>query len=237
MNTSRTVAGLSLRDTEAFIFDVEGTLVDTVVPTLRCWSETLAQFGFEFRTSDLRPYSGMDGRDMLGRLIPQSKLHAVQARILKVQGTLYREKFLELAQPIPGVRELFACLKERGYRVALATTCEPDELKRYCALINACEFIDVIACGADVNKGKPHPDLIALALKKLRKRNASAAVMVGDTPFDAMAALAAGTKAVGVLTGYFPAEDLHQAGAQEVFRNPTELLSRLQEEPEIQAAS
>ena len=63
------------------IFDIEGTLIDTVLPNLRCWAETLERFGFTFNTADLHRFSGMDGAEMLEQIIPQRDLRDLRAHI------------------------------------------------------------------------------------------------------------------------------------------------------------
>ena len=100
------------------IFDVEGTLVDAVLPTLRCWTETLGRFGFTFNTADLHPFSGQGGAEMLEQIIPQRELGDLRTRILADQGRCYREQFIDTVQPIPGTLELIVEIKRLGVRVA-----------------------------------------------------------------------------------------------------------------------
>src|SRR5437868_1422697 len=109
------------RSASAFIFDVEGTLVDAVMPTLRCWRETLEAFGCSVQLVDLHRYSGMDGGEMLDRLLPQRLPKAVKQEILERQGGRYRKDFLPGVQAFPGVRALFEYLRAEGFRIALGT--------------------------------------------------------------------------------------------------------------------
>jgi phosphoglycolate phosphatase-like HAD superfamily hydrolase len=97
-------------------------------------------------------------------------------------------------------------------------------------LLNVDDLIDSMACGGDVDHGKPDPRLVGLALRKLRVP-AGEAVMVGDTPYDAEAAFGAGTRAAGVLTGGFSREVLAEAGCFVVARDLPELLACLETEP------
>ena len=191
--------------TRVLIFDVEGTLVDCVAQTLESWRETLADFGLSFSTGQLHVYSGMDGGEMLDLLLRGSKAHTLKDEILKEQGVRYREKFLPTVAPLPGIRPLFANARELGWRIGLATTCQPDELERYGTLVEAFDLVEGIACGQDVKRGKPHPDLYLLALQRLGV-DARQAFAVGDTPYDAIAAAHAGlVGSIGVLTGGIPA--------------------------------
>jgi phosphoglycolate phosphatase-like HAD superfamily hydrolase len=216
------------------IFDVEGTLVDSVLPTLRCWTETLGRFGFTFNTADLHPFSGMSAAEMLEQIIPQGELRALRARILVDQGRCYREQFIDTVQPIPGTHELITEIKRLGIRVAAVSSCQRDELVHYCKLMKAEQLFDALACETDVSKQKVRFDLIDLALKRLRIRDRAKTIMIGDTPFDAIAARRGGVAPMGVLTGYFSAPELLSAGCSAVFRKARELLEILNR-PEVRA--
>jgi HAD superfamily hydrolase (TIGR01549 family) len=209
------------------IFDIEGTLVDTVLPNLRCWAETLGRFGFTFNTADLHPFSGMHGAAMLEQIIPQRGLRDLKSRILDDQARCYREQFIDAVQPIPGTHELIAEIKRTGIRVAAVSSCERDELVHYCKLMKAEHLFDALACGTDISKQKSPPNLIDLALKRLRIRDRAKTVMIGDTPTDAVTARQAGVVPFGVLTGYFSASELLSAGCSGVFTKARELLEIL----------
>ncbi|HZE53754.1 MAG TPA: HAD family hydrolase [Bradyrhizobium sp.] len=199
----------------AFIFDVEGTLIDCVPQILRCWGETLAAFGVPVSSMDLQRLSGMDGDEMLTMLVPHLDENA-RKDILKAQGERYRAVYLPRVQAFPGVREAFSEIKSQGARIALATDCQPDELKRYRGLINADDLIDAVACGDEVSKGKPAPEVVEIALQRLGRTPATLATMTGDTPFDAQAARRAGANAWGTLSGGHTSASLIDAGCSVV---------------------
>jgi phosphoglycolate phosphatase-like HAD superfamily hydrolase len=198
----------------AYIFDVEGTLIDCVAEILQCWSETLAGFGVPVRSMDLQRLSGMDGDEMLAILAPELDEHA-RKDIVTAQGERYRAVYLPRVQAFPGVRAVFTAIKSHGGRIALATDCQADELKRYRSLVNVDDLIDAIACGDDVSRGKPDPALVELALDHLGAP-AAFATMIGDTPFDAQAARSAGVNAWGTLTGGHARSSLIDAGCSVV---------------------
>src|SRR5882724_4327344 len=150
----------------AYIFDVEGTLIDCVAEILRCWSETLAAFDVLVPSKDLQRLSGMDGDEMLAILAPGLDGDA-RKDILTAQGERYRKVYLPRVRAFPGVGAVFTAIKSRGGRIALATDCQADELKRYRSLIEVDNLIDAIACGDEVSKGKPDPALVELALHHL----------------------------------------------------------------------
>jgi phosphoglycolate phosphatase-like HAD superfamily hydrolase len=212
-----------------YIFDVEGTLIDCVPEILRCWSETLSGFGLAVPSAQLQLMSGMDGDEMLATLVP-SLDKRTRKKIVTAQGEQYRATYLPLVQAFPGVRAVFAAIKSRGGCIALATDCQADELRRYRSLINADDLIDAIACGDEVAKGKPDPGLVELALDHLGGASASFATMIGDTPFDAQAALSAGAAAWGTLTGGHRRSSLIDAGCSVVVSSVGDLARYFQRE-------
>jgi phosphoglycolate phosphatase-like HAD superfamily hydrolase len=199
----------------AYIFDVEGTLIDCALQSLQCWHETLASFGLPVPMVSLQRLSGMDGDEMLATLVP-SLDESARKKILTAEGERYRAVYLPQVRAFPGVRAVFTAIKSLGARIALATDCQSDELKRYRSLINVDDLIDAVACGDEVSKGKPDPALIELALDHLGGMSAVSATMIGDTPFDAQAARRAGATAWGTLTGGHPKSALIDAGCSVV---------------------
>jgi phosphoglycolate phosphatase-like HAD superfamily hydrolase len=187
-----------------------------------------------FSIKQLHPFSGMDGGEMLNILLRDNKAIDLKKEILKKQGQRYREKFLASVAPFPGIRGLFENIKQRGWRIGLATSCQPDELRHYDSIVNVCDLADAIACGQDVKRGKPYPDLHEAALQRLGTRGPQA-VSVGDTPFDAIAASKAGiARIVGTLTGGFSEVTLRAAGCGLVLNQTTDFLERIGLEESLQ---
>jgi HAD superfamily hydrolase (TIGR01549 family) len=195
----------------AYIFDVEGTLVDSVQQSLLSLQEALADFGIGAIPYEvLQLYSGLDGDQTL-QLIAPDLLEADRKKVLEARGKLYERKYLARVKAFSGVRDVFEALTRDGGKIALATDCKGPALKHYLSLLQVDDLIDSVACGDDVEHGKPDPRLIGLALTKLGIP-AREAVTIGDSPYDAEAASGAGTAAAGVLTGGFSQEALTEAG-------------------------
>lgn len=221
----RAIAKPYALDAQVWVFDVEGTLVDAVMPTLRCWRGTFEMFGHEVGLAELHRLSGMDGKEMLAKLLPRVSPREREEMINR-QGARYREEFLIDVPAFRDVRALFEALKRRGCRIALATDCQRDELRHYLEVTGIEGLPDALACGDDVRRGKPAASLIDLALRRV-KAGRKPAVMVGDTPFDAKAARKAGIASIGLLTGHFAERDLVEAGCGAVFRDPAALLEAI----------
>jgi phosphoglycolate phosphatase-like HAD superfamily hydrolase len=207
---------------EVFVFDVEGTLVDAVMPTLHCWRETLLSFGEDIPLDTLHSLSGLDGKLMLARLLPGVSA-ADRDTMVEQQGARYRREVLPHVKPFAGVRDLFEELRRRDRTITLATDCQKDELRHYLAITGVSDLVDGFACGDDVECGKPAPDLVRIALERV-SAGGKPSVMVGDTVFDAQAACAAGIASVGVLTGQIAEDALRAAGCAAVFPDVTALV-------------
>jgi phosphoglycolate phosphatase-like HAD superfamily hydrolase len=209
-----------------YIFDVEGTLVDSVRQNLLSLQVCLADFGISVPYELLQLYSGLDGDQTLQLVAPD--LNAPERQVvLEAQGRMYEAKYLGSVKAFAGVRDVFGALREGGGRIALATDCKGPELSHYRSLLNVDDLIDAMACGDDVEHGKPDPRLIGLALGKLGI-SAGQAVMIGDTPYDAEAASGAGTAAAGLLTGGFAKQALLEAGCFVVANELRELPAGLE---------
>jgi HAD superfamily hydrolase (TIGR01549 family) len=206
------------------IFDVEGTLVDCASQNTESWRVVLEEAGHSYAHETLHRYSGMDPGDMLS-LLMRGLTDDEKKRLQQAQGDHYRANFLPQVKAFPHVRDVFEQLRSTGHRVGIATTSSGDELALYFELTGVKDMVDAIACGDDHTRGKPHPDLFRLALQRLGlRKNATA---VGDTPYDAISAGRAGMRAIGTLSGGFPARELEEAGCQGVFRELPELLKLL----------
>jgi HAD superfamily hydrolase (TIGR01549 family) len=205
------VAAASCLQAPVVLFDVEGTLVDAVPGTLQCWRETLSEFGHDVAVRTLQRMSGLNGTDMLMQLLPGVAPEEARG-LLDSQGQRYRFRYLPEVKPFAQAAHLVEMLRRAGKAVGIATDCSRDELEYYLDLTGLRGRIDATACGNDVKQGKPHPDLLQLALKKLRARGRDA-VMIGDTPFDVLAARSVHAEAIGVLTGGFAPEEFAKVGA------------------------
>jgi phosphoglycolate phosphatase-like HAD superfamily hydrolase len=206
-----------------YIFDVEGTLVDSVLHNLRSFQEALEQAGLTVPFTTLQLYSGLDGDQTLQIIAPD--LNEAQRKvILHAHATIYETQYLQSVKAFGGVREVFETLTRHGGRIALSAECKGPQLKRYLSLLDVDEFIVATACGDDLEHGKPDPRLVGHALRKL-KLTGSEAVMIGDTPYDAEAATEAGTAAAGVLSGGFSGEALRGAGCFAIANEVSGLLT------------
>ena len=217
---------------QAVLFDIDGTLVDSVDLHAKAWQEALAHFGHRIAYEDIRAQIGKGGDELLPVFLSQDEIARRGKTIEDFRGDLYKREYFERVRPFPGVRELFQELLRRGLRIALASSAKGDELKTYERIVHVEDLIHAETSKDDASRSKPHPDIFAVALQRLgpgldRER----VFVVGDSPWDAIAAKRCGLRTIGVLCGGFPEQDLREAGCVAIYRDPQDLHGRLDESP------
>ncbi|WP_329461557.1 HAD family hydrolase [Streptomyces sp. NBC_01431] len=209
----------------AALFDVDGTLVDTNHLHVTTWWEAFRQAGHDVAMHDIHRSIGLGSDDLVARLLGEDRDRDKDEALSAAHTTLYATYF-ERIPALPGARDLLRELAGREWRIVLATSAGGAELAALRRAIDADDVIAGVASADDVAEGKPAPDPVHRALE-LAKTDPADAVFVGDTVWDMKAARAADVRAVGLLAGGIPRADLEEAGAQVVYGDTAELLSRL----------
>lgn len=210
---------------DAAIFDVDGTLVDTVDLHAACWVETLRDFGIEAGFDEVRGQIGKGGDMLLPVFVPEPVLKARQEEMEAARAALFAEDYLSRARPFPGVRPLFERLRAEGLRIALASSGKAEEVEHHKEMLGIADLLDAGTTSEDAERSKPFPDIFQAALDRLGLAGEPArALVVGDTPYDAEAAGKAGLRSLGVLCGGFPEASLREAGVEAIYRDPAHLL-------------
>jgi phosphoglycolate phosphatase-like HAD superfamily hydrolase len=217
-----------VRETEligAVIFDIDGTLVDSVDLHAQAWQETLAYFGYPVDFAAVRSQIGKGGDQLLPVFLSQEEINACGKQIEAYRGELFKEKYLPHVRGFPAVRQLFERIRVNGQRIALASSAKADEILTYKEIARIEDLVDEETSADDAEKSKPHPDIFEAALGRLGIA-ASEAIVVGDSPYDPEAAGKIGLRTIGVLCGGFPEEDLRKAGCIAIYRDPADFLIR-----------
>jgi HAD superfamily hydrolase (TIGR01549 family) len=216
---------------EAVIFDIDGTLVDSVDLHAKAWQEALQNFGHDFPYERVRHEIGKGGDQLLPDLLSPKVVKSQGEQIMKYRGELFKRKYLSEVRAFPGVRELFERIRADGKQIALASSATSDEIAIYKKIANIEDLVDVVASADDAEKSKPHPDIFDATLEKLGGISPANVIVVGDTPHDAVAASKARLLTVGMLSGGFPEAELLAAGCIAIYRDPTDLLACYDESP------
>ena len=206
------------------ILDVDGTLVDTNYQHAVAWYRAFRQHEIVLPIWRIHRHIGMGGDQLVAALTNEQTERERGDDIRAAEMPLYLALIEEVAA-MAGSRELVEQLKARGHAVILASSAKQDELDYYLDLLDARALVDGWTSSADVQATKPHPDLVHAALDKAGHEDA--AVMVGDTPWDIIAAKDAGVPTLAVRTGGFGVDELNEAGAAGLFESVRDLCERL----------
>jgi HAD superfamily hydrolase (TIGR01509 family) len=216
---------------KAILFDIDGTLIDSVDLHARAWQEALADFGYEVGFEAVRSQIGKGGDQLMPVFVPKDDLERRGDELESHRSELFKRKYLPDIRPFPGVRSLFEQLRADGKTIVLASSAKADELQRYARIAEIEDLVDATTSSDEVERSKPFGDIFAAALGKAAPTRAEEALVVGDTPYDAQAAGKVGIRTVGVLCGGFPEAELRAAGCVAIFRDPADLLARYEQSP------
>jgi HAD superfamily hydrolase (TIGR01509 family) len=215
----------------AVIFDIDGTLVDSVDLHAKAWQETFAHFGHEVAFAEVRSQIGKGGDQLMPVFLSQEELDRRSDEIEAYRSDLFKTRYLPQVRAFPAVRQLFERILANGQQIALASSAKADELASYKKIAGIADLVDEETSSDDAERSKPHPDIFEAALSRLGGMDPSEAIVVGDSPYDAEAAGKIGLRTLGVLCGGFPEQDLSRAGCIAIYRNPADLLSRFEQSP------
>jgi HAD superfamily hydrolase (TIGR01509 family) len=214
---------------KALIFDLDGTLIDSVYAHTYAWQKTLEEFALHVPAWSIHRRIGMSG-ELLVKAVAREQGRTLRKADIKRLGDRHTSLFHRIApvcSPLPGARALLAFLRKEKIAHGIATSGKRSEFKKSLdalALSPAAVVID----GDMVAEVKPEPDLFLLCQQKLQVEPAQCLV-VGDAVWDVHAARRAGILSVGLLTGGFGEQELYNAGAMRVFKDAGELLSGIDE--------
>jgi HAD superfamily hydrolase (TIGR01549 family) len=213
----------------AFIFDLDGTLVDSVYQHVLAWREALEAVGIELAVWRIHRRIGMSGSLLVNALLRETGRTVTTVDISKIQ-QLHGEAYDRLARHVrllPGTRELLSYLSERGVRWAIATSGRLENARPALDLLRIGGEISVVTRD-EVQNTKPDPDLFIAAADRLGVQVESA-VVVGDSIWDMLAARRARALGIGLLSGGYGEDELDRAGSYRVYADPADLLNHLDE--------
>jgi HAD superfamily hydrolase (TIGR01509 family) len=220
----------SLRQESAFIFDLDGTLVDSVYQHVLAWHEALEHEGIELSVWRIHRKIGMSGGLFTNMLLRETGLDLDADRVDRLQrlhADAYNRNSREI-RPLPGARALLQTLSDTGIPWAIATSGRMETAGPVLENLGV-NLSRVPVITRDLVKyAKPDPDLFLAAAEKLGISPDTASV-VGDSVWDMLAARRARSLGIGLLSGGYGMEELERAGAYRVYEDPADLLKHLDE--------
>jgi phosphoglycolate phosphatase-like HAD superfamily hydrolase len=213
---------------KAAIFDLDGTLLDSVDLHALAWHEALKKFGHDVSFEQARSQIGKGGDKLLPVFLSADEQRDHGKEMEEWRSRHFKSAYLPLVRPFSAVPDLLRRVHDAGVRVAVASSAKKDELEKYLDIARIAELVDETASSEDAEESKPAPDIFQVVLKKLKLEGADA-VAIGDTPYDAQAAGKAKIATIGVLCGGFTEASLREAGCVEVYPGPAALFARFED--------
>ena len=209
---------------EGILFDIDGTLVDSNDVHTQCWLEAFEHFGKKLEWSDVRHQIGKGGDLLVPDLLNAREMRQFGEKLKKYRGELYKDKYMKTVKPFPRVDEHLHELHAMGVKLALASSSNPDEVEYYTELLGAGPLIEGSTSKEDAAHSKPSPEIFEAALDRIGTAP-DRTLVVGDTPYDILAAHRVALPIVAVLCGGFERKLLGKA--EFLFDDVEEMLRKI----------
>jgi HAD superfamily hydrolase (TIGR01509 family) len=219
-----------MRIEPAFLFDLDGTLVDSVYQHVLAWKEALDAEGIELSVWRIHRKIGMSGGLFTNQLLRETGIEisdALTDRLRRAHAGAY-VRMGSSVRPLPGARELLASLTAGGLKWAIATSGRMETAKLNLDALGVDAAATPVVTRDQVKYAKPDPDLFVEAARRLGAP-IETAVVVGDSIWDMLAAQRCRALGVGLLSGGYGAEELRDAGALRVYEDPADMLRHIDE--------
>jgi HAD superfamily hydrolase (TIGR01509 family) len=213
----------------AFLFDLDGTLIDSVYQHVLAWREALERGGVQLAVWRIHRRIGMSGGLFVNALLRETGRPVTAEQAAEFQ-KFHSEAYLKQVnqvQPLPGAKDLLKFLTKAGVPWAIATSGRIGFARPSLDALGVPSSVPVITRD-QVERAKPDPDLFLAAAEKLGV-DIGASIVVGDSVWDLLAAQRARALGVGLLSGGYGQDELERAGAYRVYQDPSDLLNHLDE--------
>jgi HAD superfamily hydrolase (TIGR01509 family) len=213
----------------ALVFDLDGTLVDSVYQHVLAWHEALHASGMELSVWRIHRRIGMSGGLFARALLRETGQELdgeLRVRLQDLHAQAYRRQ-VDQVRPLPGARALLKRLSELDCPWAIATSGRMESAGPTLALLEVPGGVPIVTRD-QVAHAKPNPDLFLEAARRLNV-DATDAIVVGDSVWDLLAARRARMLGIGLLSGGYGTDELERAGAYRVYEDPADLLRHLDE--------
>lgn len=214
----------------AFLFDLDGTLVDSVYQHVLAWHEALAAEGIAVSVWRIHRRIGMSGGLLANMLLRETGLALDPGRLERLQqrhAAAFRRRAADV-RPLPGARELLAYLSDAAIPWAIATSGRMEAARPALEALGVDPGRVPVVTRDQVRHAKPDPDLFVAAADRLGVA-IEAATVVGDSVWDMLAARRAHALGIGLLSGGYSREELERATAYRVYEDPADLLRHIDE--------
>ncbi len=215
---------------QAVILDVDGTLIDSNDAQAHSWQDAMAEQGYQVPFDRIRPLIGMGGDKVLPELLGIEKDSEEGKKIGQRRKEILKTRYLPTIKQFPGARDLVQQMHDRGLKLIVATSAEPDELEATLKIVgpHVQDLMEHQETSKDAKQSKPDSDIMQVALKQSGCAP-DEVVMLGDTPYDIESAAKASIKTIALRCGGWSDKDLAQAIA--IYTDTGDLLAHYDSSP------
>ncbi|WP_315831010.1 HAD family hydrolase [Bradyrhizobium prioriisuperbiae] len=219
-----------MRIDPVYLFDLDGTLVDSVYQHVLAWKDALDQEGIPLSVWRIHRKIGMSGGLFTNQLLRETGTDISTERVdrLRLNHAAAYRGYADRIRPLPGARELLFWLSQEGIPWAIATSGRMETAAVNLAALGVDPDVTPVVTRDQVKYAKPDPDLFLAAAARL-KAPIETAVVVGDSIWDMLAAIRCRALGVGLLSGGYGTAELQQSGAFRVYDDPADLLLHIDE--------
>src|ERR1700736_1982260 len=171
----------------AAIFDVDGTLLDSVDLHALAWHEAMVKFGHDVGFEQAQGQIGKGGDKLIPHFLTADEQRDHGKEVEEWRGKHCKAEYLPLVRPFSAVPDLLRRVRDAGLRIAIGSSAKKDELEKYLDIARIADLVDVKTSSEDAEESKPAPDIFEIVLTKLGVKGGEA-VAIGDSPYDAEAA-------------------------------------------------
>lgn len=214
----------------SILFDIDGTLVDSNEFHVQAWKRAFEASGFTVSPDDIRQQIGKGADMLIPALLPDAD-EPMRQQIAERHDETFRTDYLLQVEPFEHAAELIRSVTERGCAVVLASSANQNDVDHYIELLDVRSLLAGTTTADEVTHSKPAGDIFAAAMKKLGDARPSETVVIGDTPYDVIAATKCGLRTIAVRSGGFSDEQLRSAGSLAIYDDVGDLLSNLECSP------
>lgn len=212
------------------LFDVDGTLIDSNDFHVLAWQRAFKASGFKLSHDLVREQIGK-GADMLIPALLPNVDDQVRQQIAAYHDETFRRDYLMRVEPFEHASALVSEVTNRGCAVVLATSSNQEDVNHYIDLLGIRTLLAGVTTADDVTHSKPAGDVFAAAMKKFPDARPGETIVIGDTPYDVIAAAKCGLETIALRSGGFPEAQLRSAGAHSIYADVGDLLANLEHSP------
>ncbi|MGZ8868341.1 MAG: HAD family hydrolase [Thermoanaerobaculia bacterium] len=209
---------------QGILFDIDGTLVDSNDIHARVWVEAFQHFGKAVELETVREHIGKGGDLLVPDILNAREMREFGEKLQEYRGPLFKERYIKTIRPFPRAGENLRTLHEMGIRIVLSSSADPEEVEYYSGLLGIEDLLEGTTSKEDAEFSKPSPEIFQAGLKRL-KTDPARTLVVGDTPYDILAAHRAALPIAAVLSGGFERKLLEKA--EFLFADVEELVRKI----------